>query len=150
MNTNMNLHTEKELRELNAWIHAALFDGGKYVGLVKRGMWYRANAAGYTNHEWEAGRYLIGDAILHTTSPDCEDPVKVQSFSIPQYTTDPGAAMQVLEKCTETLPRSLEICKDGGQFWISRTDDDDTNGVMAETLPLAICLFAKKLFTTKS
>lgn len=69
---------------------------------------------------------------------------------------DPAAAMQVLEKCVEN--KSAIITKDAdGQFsiewWV-----DEINGIKpiqgsrwhqiktAETIPLAICLFAMELF----
>ena len=63
-----------------------------------------------------------------------------------QFSTDPAAAMQVLEKCCEKLdapdkynPGVSPIVKSVGRFWVG-----NQNG---QTLPLAICLFAKQLFT---
>ncbi len=60
--------------------------------------------------------------------------------------TDPAAAMQVLEKCADKLddpkkynPGVSPITKSGGQWWVGNQH--------AETLPLAICLFAKQLFS---
>lgn len=63
-------------------------------------------------------------------------------------TTSPADAMAVLEKCADILPRkSICICKmadgyevyNGGSYYIKTVQK-------AETLPLAIVLFAKALF----
>jgi hypothetical protein len=82
------------MRELDGWIDDRLFDGGKYVGLVKRGLWYRPDAHGYTGDESEAGRWLIGDAIK-LTDPNADEPVTVKTLPIRHYSTDPAAAMGV-------------------------------------------------------
>lgn len=64
-------------------------------------------------------------------------------------TTDPAAAMAVLEKIveeTEAMPDSIYIGKVGTEFMVGL----DGVEAVAETLPLAIALFArdaKKLFT---
>lgn len=136
--------------ELDAWIAKNLFSHGEYVGLVKNGFWYRPNAAGYTPNESEAGRYLIGEAIRHTTDPNLDDCVKVQSFSVPHYSTDPAAAMQALEKCCELLPGGVHIKKrDSGDWIVSKREDIDPVWEVAETLELAIARFAFKLYGGK-
>jgi len=76
---------------------------------------------------------------------------KVESWPVfgkqdyPHYTTDPAAAMAVLERCAEKEAKEF----DGVQIdklesgWIVSTCEVDAH---APTLPLAITLFAKKLF----
>ena len=64
----------------------------------------------------------------------------------PRYTTDRAAAMEVLEKCVERCDAfetglSMYIHPDGFAICCDLTNDID-----AETLPLAICLFAQHLF----
>jgi len=60
-------------------------------------------------------------------------------------TTDPAAAMEVLKKCYDQ-PLSICTCKspDGYKFWLPNGFSIALN---APTLELAICQFAKKLFT---
>jgi hypothetical protein len=63
-----------------------------------------------------------------------------------EYTTDPAAAMLVLEKCNERLGgTAVCIATLGDNFFVWTGSLSQTKG---ETLPLAICLFAQKLFTT--
>lgn len=54
--------TDEQLRELDAWIHKHIFEGDLYVGLKKRGFWYRAEANGYTDRQDEAGRFTRHEA----------------------------------------------------------------------------------------
>jgi hypothetical protein len=141
---------EKELRELNTWIDETLFDGGKYVGLMRRGFWYRPNKKGYTNSPEESGRYLIGDAIKHTTDPDGDEPVKIERFPTPRYSTDRAAAMDVLKKCINKVTKdgkTLSIRESGDGYTIFCRDRYDQESAEAPTLELAICLFAKDLFS---
>lgn len=71
---------------------------------------------------------------------------KVRGSSIPYYTTDATAAMMVLKHCAE---RESQVNGDGVQIdkiesgWLVSTCNV---GADAETLPLAICRFAKELF----
>ena len=51
-------------RKLEIWIGQS-----KYVGLMKQGMWYRANACGYTYCEKEAGRFTRDEAKKHEYLP---------------------------------------------------------------------------------
>lgn len=68
---------------------------------------------------------------------------------LPQYTLDPAAAMMVLEKCLEkTEADDLSyIGKVGDEFIVGH--EPLKNETIADTLLLAICLFAKKLFEKK-
>lgn len=140
-----------DLRELDAWIAKHLFQYGDYVGLMKRGLWYRTAGAGYTSDEAQAGKYLIGDAIKQTTDPSLEDAVKVQSFSIPYYTADQEAAMTVLERCAEErepIKIYRRLVDDMWDISANASQERCERFVTAtgETLPLAICRFAKALF----
>lgn len=69
-------------------------------------------------------------------------------------TEDPAAAMKVLEKCLEKAESDVCFFKSSdkpGYYRVFRMLDvlpgRDTPFVEAETLPLAITLFAKKLFS---
>ncbi len=150
----------QELRELDAWIDRELFDGGNLVGLKKRGLWYRPDAKGYTDRSAEAGRYTREEAKKHEYPHD--DPVTICELPIRPYTTDPAAAMLVLEKCgKETVngtefvccsfstPNSSTLDKNNGHWSVGRISGGLwVSGEIgnATTLPHAICLFAKKLF----
>lgn len=64
-------------------------------------------------------------------------------------TTDPAAAMMVLEKCVDYVgANQVSICKTVDDFvvWCPYGFKLDN---YAPTLPLAICLFAKQLFGGK-
>jgi len=70
-------------------------------------------------------------------------------IACPEYTTDPALAMMVLEKCLRKRGQEISIETThlgepvtGGEFHVATAYDFAT----AETLPLAICLFAKELF----
>lgn len=82
------------------------------------------------------------------------------SGSLPRYTTDPASAMLVLEKCAEK--RTAEgydvyrpdatLCvsaphPDWENKWVIMSDASGTSVAEAGTFPLAICLFAKQLFS---
>lgn len=140
----MSTPTRAELRDLDAWIAQHVMDDSKLVGLKKRGYWYRPKACGYTDRESEAGRFTIEEAKKREYPHD--EPVTIHKFSVREYTTDPAAAFAVLEKCAE---REAEANMDGVQIdkigigWLVPTNDVDAD---AETLPLAICRFARKIF----
>ena len=61
-------------------------------------------------------------------------------------TTNDADAMAVLMKCVQKLPLHIEISHNGTNWFVSRPDEDEESYVLADTLPLAICLFAKRLF----
>jgi len=73
----------------------------------------------------------------------------------PEYTTDPAAAMAVLEKCAATNAAGKTITivifseLEHGRFGVgceAAYEKDEIDPQFATTLPLAICLFARKLF----
>lgn len=78
-------------------------------------------------------------------------------WDFPHYTTDPAAAMMVFEKCGELCTVTIECSKNtlGEMQWmVSKLSGNHRNDLMVEewckcapTLPLAICLFSKQLFT---
>ena len=110
----------KEMRELDAWI------AGHVMGLKRVTF----------NTFWNSG---LG-------AWECQGPTGMQS--VHHYTTDPAAAMKVLEKCAESAQLTICIGKTEGGFklWLPNRFD---SAIEAPTLPLAICLFARKLFDTK-
>src|SRR6202012_3498780 len=122
---------------LDAWIDRHLFQGGQFVRLMKRGLWYRPDAKGYTSDVGEAGRYTLDEAmkLIH---PD-DEPVTMHKFPVPHYSTDPAAAMQVLEKCLSTkLAFGATLQSTPSGFAVSMAIAGHYNST-AETLPLAIC-----------
>lgn len=130
--------------QLNQWIDTNLFDGGKFVGLKKRGLWYRPNARGYTSNVDEAGRYTMEEAKLHEYPHD--EPVTIHEFPVPDY-LQPALALKVLKKCGEETKdeQCIYVGIVSGEWMVGHSD----RGIeeYAETLELAIALFAKKLFT---
>lgn len=147
--------TNAELRELDAWIDLTLFGGGKLVGLKKRGLWYRDGACGYTSAACDAGRFTREDAKKHEYLHG-EEPVTIHELPTPCYTTSPAEAMRVLEKCAErgkASEHNILIYQPVGQEpakWAVGAEfvyvDDEIEPCFADTLELAICLFARKLF----
>lgn len=70
--------------------------------------------------------------------------------SIPNCSTDPAAAMQVLEKCTKNCSKdckTISVRENGEGYMVFARDSYYREVAEAETLPLAICLFAKQLFS---
>lgn len=105
----------KELRELDVWIASYIF------------MFYV---------------HLEGEVpyISNFKEPDW----KTKSGLLPEYTTDPAAALTVLEKCAGQIGYTPNFTL-FERTWIF-TDAAGVNHKDIPTLPLAICLFAKKLF----
>lgn len=136
----MNSVSENELRELDAWIAEYVLG---YVWLPDHG---------------RSGKFYLYDKPTpldlkeskHGLSP-IEHGVH---HRVPSFTTDAAEALKVLEKCVFAIPTHHEIkigMARNGSFLVSVQYDDfepnshkDSN---ADTLPLAICLFAKQLFS---
>jgi hypothetical protein len=127
METKMTL-TEQEIVELNGWIAVNVM---KWESVFS-GLGFRYWHDGYEFTEW-----VSGEAI----------PYPRKLF---KPTTDPAAAMLVLERCLEK--EELVISKSPHGFLIESHDTNQyetcDSDIYAEapTLPLAICLFAKQLF----
>lgn len=137
-------------QELDKWIHENLFEGDRYVGLRKHGLWYRPDAHGYTSLESEAGRYLIGDALKHTTeqSDDVEDAVTVKSFTTPRYTTGAAACGLVRKKLYDKDCRITYMSTDDNRIYcriesISYADVE----CVADSEELATCQAVKAMLT---
>lgn len=123
---------EKQLRELDSWI-------------AEHAMGWR---------DFKVGIYGAGaperEPSIHGTPPTRKSGV----FSVPNYTTDRAAAMAVLEKCS-AFDQKVKVCiqQDSPSDWrVCRLYWQDYRPIEdwyshAETLPLAICIFAKKLFS---
>lgn len=142
----MNALTPTELRELDAWIAEHVMEAKNFVGVKKRGYWYRPNAHGYTDRQSEAWHMTREEAKKHEYLRG-DEPVVICEFDTPSYTTDPAAAMMVLEKSIELL-NYFTIGKEGDVFiFESRQINGKRIVVKSETLPLAICLFAKQVLT---
>lgn len=113
--------TDKEMRELDAWIAENVFD---------------------LPVDLEAGRRKSGPGYLWFKDGKCD--------IVKHYSTDPAAAMYLLKKCAEKLrPKGaivvLHASEDDIKFWAVRQYGGDAQG-NAETLELAIAKFAKALF----
>ena len=115
--------TTEELRELDAWIAENLF-----------GM----------KHDWRNCHWC-----------QSSDPYALNNGHFQRYTSDPAAAMEVLKKLSskcEEMSGDLVISS-GGIWTVGIQRYAEYGGAEeidplceAETLELAICLFAKKLF----
>lgn len=127
--------SDKELRELDAWIAEHVFEWQRQSfdnGHAKHNLLVRDKfrTDKFVKHGWIDGNKLV------------------ETF--PKYTTDPAAAMLVLEKCCEIdgMDAIVEIAKTTTSWRVfNRDKSKDQCTTFANTLPLAICLFAKKLFT---
>jgi len=135
--------TATEMRELDAWIDEHVMGLVQEYAVMKGGRFYRPRSCGYTDCLTEAGRYSKADAEREIVGGG---PMKLIPFPIPHYTTDPAAAMIVLEKCAEKC-LNLEIDFRKGTWAVGLWRIATPLEATAETLPLAICLFAKKLFS---
>lgn len=162
---------KNELRELDAWIAEHLFhwewlcsphnECGERV--VRRaifppadqcgedGAWIRFN---FAPHLWDKADNSI--PLYSDWDQTCardDDRIKGQKrqFGLPHYSTDPGAALMVLEKCANKLceedcEETVSIGIEVPYFVVEKTNTHQSIRVEANFLPLAICLFAKQLF----
>jgi hypothetical protein len=119
----MNPTSEKELRELDSYIAEHVF--GCKPHAVK-----------------------IMDGRKHVRTEyhcRCETP-HFKGWNQPyKFTTDPAAAMMVLERCCEK--QKLSIGKCAGNWVVESTHHSIFDFEWDKSLPLAICLLAKQLFT---
>lgn len=113
----MKTLTEKELRELDAFIAVHIFG---WVPETRSTYAGEHNAKGYGLNK----HLHLGDKDRYFQSE--------YSFPHARYSTDPAYAMQVLEKCIEKDAYAVGA-------WI--------RGMKGEFLPTAIALFAKQLYS---
>ncbi len=139
MNTTTEPKTnERELRELDAWIAIHLFG---WMPETRKMYGGEKNAKGFGLNQH-----------LSLGSPD-RNFLYEYSFPPFNYSTDPAASMQVLEKCIveQRKLHAGDACfffsKDGSEFWLRTVVNNKHLDGQAETLPLAIARFAKKLFS---
>lgn len=121
--------SDEELRELDAWI------ADRIMGLVEKPV----GECTVANED-----FCVHDRVLiYQGEKKC-----LSSF---QPSTDPAAALLVLEKCITEAPMEIQIdrkrSKDG-PFRIECGVGATLKLAIADTLPLAICLFAKQLFSS--
>lgn len=133
---------EKELRELDAWVGTTLFG---YVRIKK--------VPDPTDNRQISGSLYSPQGITH----DCN-----QESYIPSYSNNPSDAMDVLEVCAKKRTESWSEYRPDATLiihapreewenqWIVASDAECSIEAKGDTLPLAICLFAKKLFTDKA
>lgn len=91
--------------QINAAIDAIL-GPSLFVGLKKRGLWYRPGGHGYTSCEREAGRYTREQAKQHEYPHD--EPVTIHEFSRLDYCNSLDACREFESKLTGD-DRSLYI-----------------------------------------
>jgi hypothetical protein len=123
----------KELRELDAWIAEHVMG---WINLEFYTPPFNEMEQSFPDEPFWRGHKIVRDLWM----------------AVPRYTTDPAAAMIVLEKCSKD--RAVVVNGTKGKHQIVELKRG-TSGLMsfdeeiidAETLPLAICLFAKKLLS---
>lgn len=122
----MTTPTNKELRELDEWIAVNLF-----------------NKHGFEPHP-------INNSICEV----CNKTYARDVHLWPNYTADPEDVMQVLEKCAVKCSKDgyvhIELLNKEWQVGYGWGVDDVLPIGQGETLPLAICIFARQLFSKES
>jgi len=97
----------------------------------------------------ELDKWIAENVMGWKMHPHREDHwIRPDSNRIDEFypTTDSASAMEVLEKCAEKFPIEIRIGNyDEGRYFVGTDYDFDMTRGKAETLELAICLFAKKL-----
>ena len=97
---------------------------------------------------WVVGTGMVGQQV-------CRDKEGKLTYVNFMPSEDRSTAMEVLEKCAKCRTVAVNLGEDG-KFAIGFVQRDSfglgfciTDVLESDTLPLAICLFAKKLFETK-
>jgi len=129
---------EKELRELDAEIAKIVFGWTE---------WHFDN--GHSRHNYlEKLPNARANQFRKRGFIEAWDVINLQ----PNYSTDPATAMQVLEKCAKKWVGSVRIkALESTEYFIVSCYHGGSNVAAfsgeGNALPLAICLFAKKLFS---
>lgn len=97
-------------------------------------VWIAVNVFGWTDDIKGSGHYYMLDGAKS----------KTMDYHFWQPTSDRAQAMEVLEKCGDETVPTLAKMSSGKWHIFSKFKKIS---VTAETLPLAICIFAKKLFS---
>ena len=124
--------TTEEMRELDAWIAEHVF------GYIKQNV-------NYPEAHWN--ELSLPDLDGNYISEGWVQGWEFRDVNIPFYSTQASAAMGVLKKCAENLIRGITINQNEGKWIIQAQNNYIGNLEMSETLELAICLFAKQLFS---
>lgn len=109
--------------------------------------WVAENVMEWTNIEPHPNCGFLGDCPTGSKS----------RCAVSYLTTDPAAAFAVLEKCGDKASMTVVKGETTGEWYVI-ADRSETypmpNGELpnakAETLALAVCLFARKLYDTKT
>ena len=129
-----------EHTELNAWIALNV------MGYICKSRQSK-DSSSVTEHFWfESGNDIepmhkcLTQAALSINYPE----------DMPEYTTDTASAIEVLKKCVSKLSSDLgvgvTIITTGEKMYRVEASHNPFDAVIIDTLELAICLFAKKLF----
>jgi len=126
------------MRELDAWIAENVFGNFKVIKVSPR--------------RWDC-RYgitpEIKDGVGYGPAFKSESEARAMMLvagHCKNYTTDPAAAMEVLKKCSTEKRITIAVWRDAGNWYCNNATGGNFYGE-ADTLELAICLFAKQLFT---
>jgi hypothetical protein len=121
----MNAQTEQQMNALDAWIAERVM-GWKRVGTV-----------------YDLGS--VRGAFAVSRSGDCYVPVRGNNIEMWHPTQNKAQAMDVLAKCIAV--ENVAIKEQARVFEVSCYKGGDLISlILGETLPIAICLFAKNLF----
>lgn len=131
----MSAINEKELREQDAWIAVNLFG------------WIKTDVKCHPSDNRTIGGFLYSPNGFNS---DCN-----QASVVPGYHYDLDAAMQVLEKCVQLLrdqdrEETVSVGCDDPYWIVEKTNCVPNLRVESNTLPLAICSFARKLTSSSA
>lgn len=135
--------SDKKLRELDAWIAINLF--GFIWAKDTAEDWQRSGGG------FKKGTRCLRDKLWKDQGwikSNGKEPISPRwDHDVEHYSTDPAAAMQVLEKCAEHLAGGVYIRKGKRGDWsVCKYEDIEPRWATAPTLPLAIAQFARQLF----
>lgn len=95
--------TEEINREISAWCGESYF-----VGLMRRGFWYRPNGHGYTGIESEAWHLSPEEAKRHENLRD-DQPVTIEKFTPRKYTECLNACHEAEKRLNEDQWKDYSI-----------------------------------------